>query len=89
MALRRETTFQERRPPVFEEAQRALMAFWASPGTQQGASQAADACRKLEPKQLHLLRAWIPMSSPGSSTAVKCDVARSIVTGVLAEKGAS
>ena len=89
MALRRAAVFEERRPPVFEEAQRALMAFWASPGTELGAGAAADACRKLAAKQLHLLRAWIPMSSPGSSTAVKCDVARSIVTGVLAEKEAS
>ena len=56
----------------FAEAQQALVAFWSSPGTRLGAGFAAEACRNLDIPQLHLLRVWVPRSSPGSSTAEKC-----------------
>jgi hypothetical protein len=79
-------------PPTADElvaaAQRALQAFWASPGTAIGAAAAADACRAVpSDRALRLIGAWIPHGNPGSSTAVKCDLAREIVAAVIAERG--
>jgi len=73
------------RDGLVAEAQTALQAFWATPGME-GAGQAAEACRKLTKGELELVRAWVPHSNPGSSTAVKCERAREIITGVIAEK---
>lgn len=80
--------FQKKSPEpevdLVREAQRALQAFWGTRGFHEGAADAADACRKLDAAQLRLLRAWVP---PGSGiTASKCQRAREIVEGVLAEK---
>ena len=69
-------------------AQAALSTYWSTRGDQ-GLDVAAAACRALTREQLKMIYAWIPQANPGSSTAIKCDRARLVVDGILAEKGAA
>jgi hypothetical protein len=64
-------------------AQAALQAYWGTSGDQ-GRGEAAEACRLLTKEELRLVEAWIPQGS--GLTAAKCDRARAIVRGVIAEK---
>ena len=69
-------------------AQATLSTYWSTRGDQ-GLDVAAAACRALSREQLKMIYAWIPQANPGSSTAIKCDRARLVVDGILAEKGAA
>lgn len=68
-----------------EQAMRLLQNFWGGV-SHTPASEVAEALRKLKPAELGLVRAWVPQGSSGSPTAVRCERAREIVSGVIAEK---
>ena len=65
------------------DATKALATFWGTSGDLY-AAETAEACRKLTAAELNLVLAWIP--SGQGRTAQKCDRAREILRGVIAEK---
>lgn len=70
----------------FRAAQNALQQYWGTGGFHTGAAEAAEACRKLDTRELALLKAWVPAGS--GLTEARCTRAREIVEAVLKEKSA-